>query len=303
MGKKICLEASRFICQIMRIIAHFSNENIRKLPNFAAKKSKIRIKARKYLAKNKIIANWIVIGDILSRATNKLFYKFVRSDKNMNSKIFVKFLMLGLTLFLTGCIGYHDLIPPEFPQHKHKSKGWDQAKTYAKTNLKSIKIYDEFQTVALFDFLRYSDEIALSSACIKSDRKGANKKIRGQIMMHELAANQNEFKFLIQADVRKSCQEFLDKKNSAWSFWLETEDGRKIKPSSIKKIEHTDISRQLFGETYSRFKTLYKIVFPLSGNTLEQARSRRGPVTIVCRSNEHKCQVSWPAEFGWEKID
>lgn len=211
--------------------------------------------------------------------------------------------MLGLTLFLPGCIGYHDLLPPEFTQFKHKSRGWDQAKIYAKNNLKSIKIYDEFQTVALFDFLRYSDEIALSSACIKSDRRGASKKVRQQIMMHELAANQDEFKFLLQADVRKSFQELLDKKNSAWSFWLETPDGKKIKPNLIKKIQHTDITRQLFGNSYSRFKTLYSLTFPLSGNNLEQARNRRGPITIVCRSSEHKCKVTWPPSTGWEKVD
>lgn len=205
----------------------------------------------------------------------------------------------GFLLFLTGCIGYHDLIPPEFPQHKHRCQGWVEIQKHAQENLKSVKVYEEFETVALFDFLRYSDEIALACANLKSDRRGASKQTRHSILMHELAINQNEFKFLLQADVRKSVQESLDKKNSPWSFWLEVQDNHKIKPVSIKKIKHTDITQQLFGKDYSRFKTLYQLTFSLSGNELNQARNRRGPVTIVCRSSEHKCKVSWPAAAGW----
>lgn len=216
---------------------------------------------------------------------------------------FFKLCALCLVIALTGCIGYHDLVPPEFPQHKHKSRGWEQAKDFAKKNLKSVKVYDQFQTVALFDFLRFADEIALSSANIKSDRRGASKKTRQQIVIHELASNQNEFKFLLQADVRKSFQEHLDKKNSPWSFWLETQDGEKVKPTSIKRINHTDITRQLFGDSYSRFKQLYQVTFPLSGNDLNQARNRRGPATIVCRSSEQKCKVNWPAADGWNSLD
>lgn len=230
------------------------------------------------------------------------FYKKPR--KSMAEKKVVNFLFqLGLfagILFLTGCeFGYHDLIPAEFPQYKHYSQGAEDLKTHGQNNLKSVRIYDEFETVALFDFLRFADEIALICAHLKSDRRGVNKKHRNQILMHELAINQNEFKILLQADVRKSFQENLDKKNSPWSFWLEMQDGQIVKPTTIKKIKHTDITKQLFGTQYSRFKTLYQLSFALSGGDLVQAKNRRGPLTIVCRSSEQKCRVSWPAASGW----
>lgn len=214
-------------------------------------------------------------------------------------KIILKLCALGLVFILTGCVGYHNIVPPEFPQHEHKSKGWAEAKEYAEKNLKTVKVYDELQTIALFDFMRYSDEMALASANIKSDRKGVGKNTRRQILLHNLAANQAEFKFLVQADVRQSVQRSLDKKNSPWTFWLETVDGKKTRPTSIKKISHTDITKQFFGDQFSRLKQLYQIIFPLSGNDLEQARIRRGPVRLICRSSQKKCKVSWPAAEGW----
>jgi len=204
-----------------------------------------------------------------------------------------------MLLFLSGCVGYHDLIPQEFPQHKHRASFWQEAQELAQQNLKFVRIYDEFTTIALFDFLRCSDEIAVASANIKCDREGVTPKVRQKILMQALANNQEDFKFLLQADVRNNVQQDLDKKNSPWTFCLVTQDGQKIKPTRIDRIKHTDITKQMFGKSYSHFKQLYQLVFPLSGDELTQAKNRRSAVKIICRSSQQKCIATWPAEAGW----
>ncbi len=194
-------------------------------------------------------------------------------------------------------IGYHELIPSFLPQHTlDKSSTKELLELVQKENLRSENVYSQFQTLALFDFLRYSTATVGAAAQIKADKYGIKASLATkELISSEVEKTSKELIFLVQADIRQAIEPDLTKAACPWTFSLLTSDGQTFKPS-IEKIKHSQITKTLFGEAYSKFKTLYKLSFGLPCDSIKHQALRQDTLKLICRSSQNEFTITWNPE-------
>ncbi|MCK4499458.1 hypothetical protein KAU11_03110, partial [Candidatus Babeliales bacterium] len=193
-----------------------------------------------------------------------------------------------------------EFIPSEIPQSKW-SKEMAPPKDAAKKWVKVAKFYDEFITIAIFDVLKYCDEVVVLESATTSARDGLSTVQAIDTARGKVNSNQRQLDFYMLADVRNDEGAALGKDKSAWRFWLELYDGSIIRPSAIRTPSWTPALKRLFGSCCSNFKELHKLEFPLCGSDLEQGRKCRGPIKFVLSCPGYARKIEWMAEQGWSE--
>ncbi|MBM3886548.1 hypothetical protein FJ364_01345 [Candidatus Dependentiae bacterium] len=170
-------------------------------------------------------------------------------------------LLFALGLLLPGCIKYYELSKTEFPQGKVVKDQTQIAHQY----MRSVKIYDEFRTVALFDLLWLSPEVRTYFTNRFCAKRGKDNETRKAIENRQLEETNHWIGFYVLSDIRTREHTSLNEKNAAWTFYLTINNTIKLEPLSIKETELEPEYQALFGSKFNSFKSVYLVKFSAYG--------------------------------------
>lgn len=160
--------------------------------------------------------------------------------------------------FLPSCIKYHKLVESE----THQGKDLTDNRAIAHRYVRSITIYDQFETKARFDALWLSDEVRMAYVERYCQRRGKSDEEADAILARQLEENKHSVSFYVLADIREKRNEMLSEKEPIWTMYLDC-DGRRASPENIKEIELEPEYQFFFGYRMESFKTAYLVKFPM----------------------------------------
>ena len=166
-----------------------------------------------------------------------------------------------IPLLCSGCKktpGYYDLVPSEFPQGDEP----ENVSSLVHKNLRSVKIYNQFTTEAIFDVLFFSDEIQAKYVALYGARRGTSEEANQKHVNALRGSSKKMLTYYILADIRDVQSQTLVPKEAVWSLYLRNSKGKKIEPAKIKEIELEPELRQFFLHRFNRYKTAYIVTFP-----------------------------------------
>lgn len=198
----------------------------------------------------------------------------------MNHKnVFVYCVCVLNLLVFSACIKTYKLVPPETPQGEEVK----DVKTVAESCVRSVKVYDEWETRATFDVLWLSDDARKTANNVYCSRRG---KSDGCVARHDHRVTTT---FYVLADVRDRLHPDMSDKEAAWTMYLDV-DGKQIAPEkdSVKEVELSPELREFFGYRYKspKFKTAYAVRFPI-------VVSQTKPFKMYISSPSRRCELGW----------
>lgn len=163
-----------------------------------------------------------------------------------------------LALFIGVCVlpscdgGVSDWVNQTFEQGKTHQFDKKLVKKY----LKSVRVYDEFNTVALFDILWLSNDIRTTYALLHSDMNGLSREASNAFLRRQLKANDHFLTFYVLSahDIP------LNMTPSLWNMYLKI-DGKTYNPTEIKVVEINPEYRAIFGTVLNNHKRPYEVKF------------------------------------------
>ncbi len=200
------------------------------------------------------------------------------------------FLPILLIIFLAGCLKTFKMTPESYQGKEYKEK-----EAIVEANLRSVKVYDEWETEAMFDILWLSNMTKRAIADVHCSKYGKSETEKREVVQKELAKNREKISFYILADIRSKFSSSLSDKNSQWSVFLELSDKRLIRPSAdIKEVELDPEVLLFFEHRYSspKFKTPYLVTFDAKDSSGDMYISSR-PFKMIISSVERRCEVGW----------
>jgi hypothetical protein len=183
-----------------------------------------------------------------------------------------------LNLFvLSSCLKTYKLVPPETPQGEELK----DVKKISEEYVRSAKVYDEWETRALFDVLWMSDDARNTANSLYNSRRG--------LQPSSIVSTPNKTIFYVLSDVRDNLHPDMSDKDAAWTMYLEVE-GKKIAPikDSIKEVELSPEIREFFGYRYRKpkLKASYAVEFQ---TTIPQNK----PFKMFISSTSRQCELGW----------
>lgn len=119
--------------------------------------------------------------------------------------------------------------------------------------VRSVYMYDQFATDAIFDALWLSDEVRTAYATIHSTRHG---KDGNAFLRRQLEENKHYISFYVLS----SYDTPLGAENCLWTLLLHLND-QIFTPKEVKMVELPQEYQLFFGKRFNRFKTAYMVKF------------------------------------------
>ncbi len=161
-------------------------------------------------------------------------------------------IMVVVILTIPGCRRFTDWGYDTFYQGTEVCENVSVVPYY----IRSIRVYKELVTRAIFDVLWVSDTIQELYLTMHVDRMGLDDRQK-KIMLRRLLEENNHY---ITFYILSLYEVVLDMKNTPWSIFLRINDVQ-YQPVEIKKLELSPEYRTMFGNRLSRFKMGYEIKF------------------------------------------
>ncbi len=163
-------------------------------------------------------------------------------------------------LFLMGCVDRsYKMIGKECPQVFKYEPPHGTLKQY----LHSITLYEGYETRAHFDVLCMSQRMRAIYAALKSARVGNDEARHAALLKQQYVEHEQHMTLYVLVQIADPTFVSLSDKNSAWSLFITTAAGKKIKPLAIKEMDLDPEIKALFGHRYIPFKKSYKVDFPI----------------------------------------
>ncbi len=175
--------------------------------------------------------------------------------KNLRWSIIIIF----LTLLLPSCgVKYYEVAKTEFPQGKEKPVDRDTLSF----DLQSKKVYDQFATVAMFDFLYLSDKVREIYVDLYCRQRGKDEGFKSAMLRRQFEENKHWISFYVLSSIRDEMHRSLTDKESVWSLFLSFPDNQKASPVSVEEVDLSPEIRYFFGYRLTRYKRAYLVKFP-----------------------------------------
>lgn len=206
------------------------------------------------------------------------------------------FMSLFILFLIPGCVPYHKIIKSEFPQGTFFST----PQSIVAHTLRSLAFYEQFRTQARFDALWLSDRLRLEYVRHYAARRGLSEEKSDALLRQQLRENDRMITFYLFADIRDTEQSQLVEQNAFWTFYLATERGLKIKPTSVVLVDELEPEIAYFlGKRFSKNKQIYRLSF----HGLDQENNRLDCVSkrlmLYCCSCEKFDFMEWsPKELN-----
>jgi len=155
--------------------------------------------------------------------------------------------------------------------------------------LRWVSVYDQFETLGIFDALWLSVPVRASYARLHACRHGKSVEHEKAFLRRQLEENKHFIVFYVLSLYSKP----LDNEDTAWSLFLEV-NGKHYAPTEIKATDFAPEYRFFFGKRLSKFKIPYLVRFnaydvenrPIITKGAERIR-------LIFRSVEKEVALSW----------
>lgn len=195
-----------------------------------------------------------------------------------------------LLLIFPSCIKYYKVIKNEFPQGKKHKDRREVAYNYLRTS----KVYNQFTTQAIFHTLWLSNDVRSSYIDDFAQRRGKQQDARDALLKRQLEENRHWISFYVLADLRNRQHVALNDKNAFWTMYLETQDGKRVEPISIKTIDLEPEYQRYFGHRYTPYKDMYLVRFPAKAlNGREYLKRNDDSFKLIISSPYKRLEVEW----------
>jgi len=222
--------------------------------------------------------------------------------------------------FCSSCVKYYEVAESEFPQGEEQ----EDKREVVHNNLRSVAVYDQYQTQALFDALWLSDEVRTTYVDMYCTRRGRLDEGKESLLRRQLEENRHWISFYILTDIRDNQYLGLNEKNALWTVYLEVprvasskaqhkglyvpapnkpgknsagkKDTRKfyrVEPERIKEVELDPEYQLLFGHRLNAFKTAYLVTFPQQSIEGNRYLDETGKVSLVFSAPFKETRVTW----------
>jgi len=204
-------------------------------------------------------------------------------------KKILKFSLFFGCLFFPSCIKYYELAKTEFPQ----GKGKDVSRDILAENLKTIRVYNQFATLAIFDLLYLSDEMRSFYVDLFCNQRGKDETFKSAMLRRELEENKLWISFNILASVQDEENKGLGDKDSLWSVFLKMADGQAISPVSIEEVDLSPEMKFFFAHRLTHYKRSYLVKFPAKNAEGKYYLSEGSKFKLVVSSVNKEAEVEW----------
>lgn len=207
----------------------------------------------------------------------------------MNIKRSWLVLQLGCIVVLAGCGRVLDWGSSNFTQAKKITSS-----SVPCQHIKSLIVYDQFSTVAIFDALWLSDAVRTVYADLHSFKQGKNVELSNAFLRRQLEENKHFISFYLLTPYDL----LLGDKNSPWSVMLEI-DGNLYAPLEIKVIEMAPEYQAFFGKKLNRFKAVQMLKF--NAKDVEEKPLVTDATTalrLYFRAVDREVILEWPLHNG-----
>lgn len=212
----------------------------------------------------------------------------------MNKKprfYFLNLLLLVVTTVFFGCVKTYKLVPSESPQGKTR----EVKKEIAENNLRSARVYHQWETDAIFDVLWMSDETRLGYTDLYCVKRGLSDASRKAMKEKQLNLNKENITFFVLADIRDRFHPKLSEDDPAWTIYLEAEGKERLIPEKIQEVDLDSEVLAFFGSRCRkpRFKTAYLVTFPAYGADGTLYISPTKSFKMMISSVSRECVLGW----------
>ena len=155
--------------------------------------------------------------------------------------------------------------------------------------MRSIIVYDQFDTAGCFDALWLSDAARTGYVELYSRRRGKNEEFKNTFLRRQLEENKHFFNFYILSPFEAP----LGDPNSLWQVFLKVDDETYI-PMELKVTELDPEYKAIFGKKFTRFKESYLVKFEakdVDGTPIISADTQS--VALYFRSNDKEAILMW----------
>ncbi|MCF7800255.1 hypothetical protein K9M16_04640 [Candidatus Babeliales bacterium] len=205
-------------------------------------------------------------------------------------KNLIKYLSLISILIVTpSCIKYYELSKEEFPQ----GKDLEDNKKIVSNNIKKLYVYNQFETLAIFDTLWLSNTVRKAYVDIHCSKQGKDEQAKQALMTRQLEENKHWITFYVLADIRDKFHVSLTDKNSYWSLYLQFSDNKKVMPISIKETEIEPEYQALFNHRFNNFKRYYIVKFAASDLSGKDYLEIKKDFKLVFSSPKKESYITW----------
>jgi len=130
----------------------------------------------------------------------------------------LRFCVVTTMVVLTaGCIKTYKLVPSETSQGIEREKNEE----VAKNNVRSAKIYNQWETLAQFDAIWLSEQTRDAYVDLYSARRGKDADARESMSAREREASKKTISIYVLADVRDQFHPALTDSDAAWTMYLD----------------------------------------------------------------------------------
>ena len=192
---------------------------------------------------------------------------------------------LVFLLGLAGCGRIVDWGMYTFEQGNDLASITDDARAY----VRSITVYDQFDTAGCFDSLWLSDEARTGYTELYSRRRGKSEEFKNTFLRRQLEENKHFCNFYILCPFEVP----LGEANSLWQVFLNV-DGTIYIPIELKVAELDPEYKAIFGKKFTRFKESYLVKFEakdVDGKPIFSADAKR--ISLYFRSNDKEAILTW----------
>lgn len=161
---------------------------------------------------------------------------------------------IGGLMLLSGCFigNVTDWADETFYQSQMHKEDDRAVKKY----LRGIRLYDQFETVGIFDVLWNADELCTIYSRIHAAKMGKDREAELAFLRRQLSSNT----YFVTMYVLSMNENPLTTSASSWVLYLDI-DGKHYLPADIKIVELAPEYTQFFGSCISNHKQSYEIKF------------------------------------------
>ncbi len=151
-----------------------------------------------------------------------------------------------------------------------------------KRNMRTMRVYDEFGTLGIFDALWLNDEVRQVYIDLHARRMGLSPEMEQQLLRRQMAEQQDALSFFVIAYAPNTTMPLDEEGNAPWTIFLKTPVGQ-LRPLSIRIVELSVEYKYVLSNYLSKHKTVYLVRFD----------PWDGPFELEFKYTDRHACVSW----------
>lgn len=196
-------------------------------------------------------------------------------------------------LFMSGCVDQsYKMIGRECVQVAKYEASADLIKRY----VTSVSLYEGYQTRAHFDVLVMSASIRALAAALYTRKQGLGPVAYEALVAQHSAESSRELKLYVLTEIADQAHVSLSDKDSAWSLYITTAQGKVVRPRTIKEVDLSPEIRAIFGYRFLPFKKAYEVVFSATDLQGKPYFLPGNEATLTLAGAGMSSTITWPVE-------